>query len=81
VESNHITESEQIKRNVKHFAQAKSTPFVEGIFGQLLHPFQQNSFSESILSGTIDLSQVDVNDAIKACIREMRYAPGWNQHR
>lgn len=63
-------------RNSDHFAQVKDTLFVEGIFGEHLNPFQQNAFSESILQGTIDLEKYDLNEAIKACIREMQYADG-----
>ena len=37
--------SHLIRRNSDHFFQAKSSPFVEGIFGQDLPPFQQNDFS------------------------------------
>ena len=70
--------SHQIRRNSDHFFQAKSSPFVEGIFGQDLPPFQQNDFSESILKGTINLEHYDVNEAIKSCISEMRYAEGGN---
>ena len=55
-----------IWRNSDHFSQAKSAPFVEGFFGQELPPFQQNDFSESILKGTINLENYDVNEAIKA---------------
>lgn len=70
--------SHLIQRNSDHFSQAKSTTFVEGIFGQELPPFQQNDFSESILKGTTNLEYYDVNEAIKACISEMRYAEGEN---
>ena len=34
--------------NSQHFSQAENTPFVNGIFGKHLHPFQQNEFSEYI---------------------------------
>ena len=61
-------------RNSDHFAQVKDTLFVEGIFREHLNPFQQNAFSESILQGTIDLEKYDLNEAIKACIREMQHA-------
>ncbi len=53
-----------LNRNIAHFAQAKDTPFVEGTFGNHLHPFQQNDFSESILNGTtVDLTPFDINTA------------------
>ena len=68
--------SELLKRNQAHFAQAKDTPFVNGIFGQELHPFEQNSFSETILDGSVDLGKFDANEAIKACIKELSYASG-----
>ncbi len=68
--------SELIKRNITHFSQAKETPFVNGPFGNYVHPFEQNNFSESILDGSICLDSFDVNNAIKACIKEMVYAPG-----
>ena len=68
--------SELIKRNITHFSQAKETPFVNGPFGNYVHLFEQNNFSESILDGSICLDSFDVNDAIKACIKEMVYAPG-----
>jgi Reverse transcriptase (RNA-dependent DNA polymerase) len=65
-----------INRNIKHFSQAKDTPFVNGVFGQHLHPFEQNDFSESILNGEIDLSSFEINTAIQACIQTMKFAPG-----
>ena len=68
--------SELIKRNIAHFSQAKETPFVSGPFASHLHPFEQNDFSESILKGSVRLDSFNVNDAIKACIKEMAYAPG-----
>ena len=60
-----------LQRNMTHFAQARHTPFVEGCFGAVLHPLQYNSFSESILQGQVDLSEFNINSAIKACIQEM----------
>ncbi len=68
--------TEVIKWNTEHFAQAKETPFVNGVFGEYLNPFSQNSFSESILDGSIDSNKFEVSKAIQACTREMRYAPG-----
>ena len=65
-----------LDRNIAHFAQAKNTPFVNGVFGTHLHPFEQNAFSESILDGTVDLTNFDINDAIRTCVAEMQYPPG-----
>jgi hypothetical protein len=62
-----------LKRNQAHFAQAKETPFVNGVFGKEMNPFEQNNFSESVLDGSVDLSKFDVNEAIKACVREMSF--------
>ena len=59
-----------------HFAQAAHTPFVNGIFGKYLHPFEQKMFSEFIFEGTIDLKKYEVSSSIKRCIKEMRYALG-----
>ena len=64
--------------NSQHFSQAENTPFVNGIFGKHLHPFQQNEFSESILEGTIDLTRFEINSAIAACISEMKFPVGEN---
>jgi len=64
-----------LQRNMTHFSQAQHTPFVEGCFGAVLHPFQYNSFSESILQGKVDLSEFNINSAIKACMQEMAYPP------
>jgi hypothetical protein len=68
--------SEVIKRNIIHFSQAKNTPFVNGSFGNHLHPFGQNAFSESILQGKVDLDSFNVTEAIKACVKEMTFATG-----
>ena len=59
-----------LARNISHFAQAKDTPFVEGTLGQQPHPFEQNQFSESILHGTVDLSNLNLSASIHACIHE-----------
>ncbi len=64
-----------INRNIKHFAQAKSTPLLEGVFGSFLNPFDQNKFPEFILNGEINLETFDVNYATKTCVLEMTYAP------
>jgi hypothetical protein len=66
-----------LQRSSNHFSQAAYTPFVYGLFGQHLHPFQQNSSAESILQGTIDLpvTQFDANNAILACISDICYPP------
>ena len=64
-----------LNRNMTHSAQAQHTPFVERCFGAVLHPFQYNSFSESILQGKVDLSEFNINSAIKACIQEIAYPP------
>jgi hypothetical protein len=56
---------------LSHFAQAKDTPFVAGTLGQQLHPFEQNQFSESILNGTADLSNLHLSVSIHDCIHEM----------
>jgi hypothetical protein len=65
-----------IARNIKHFSQAKDTPFVTGNLGQYLHPFEQNHFSESILKGTVNLAHLPLNTSIHACINEMRFPLG-----
>jgi hypothetical protein len=44
--------------------------------GQQLHPFEQNQLSESILHGTVDLSNLNLSASIHACIHEMCYPPG-----
>ena len=49
---------------------------MNGVFGNYLHPFEQNSFSDSILDGSLELNNFDVSAAVKNCIREMTYAPG-----
>jgi hypothetical protein len=61
---------------LSHFAQAKDTPSVAGTLGQQLHPFEQNQFSESILNGTVDLSNLHLSASIHDCIHEMCYPPG-----
>ena len=63
--------SHLIQRNLIHFAQASQAPFVEGQCGQFFSPFQFNDFSKSILNGTVDLTHLDLNQASKACIREI----------
>ena len=65
-----------LTRNIKHFSQAKDTPFVNGALGQLLNPFEQNHFSESILQGTVDISHLSLSAPIQACIHEMQSPPG-----
>ena len=62
--------------NIKHFWQAKDTPFVTGNLGQYLHPFEQNHFSESILKGTVNLAHLPLNASIRAYINEMRFPLG-----
>jgi hypothetical protein len=62
--------------NIKHFSQAKGTPFVTGNLGQYLHPFEQNHFSESILKGTVNLAHLPLNASIRACINDMRFVLG-----
>ena len=62
--------------NIKHFPQAKDTPFVTGNLGQYLHPFEQNHFSESILQGTVNLAHLPLNASIHACINEMCFPLG-----
>ena len=64
-----------LAQNISHFSQAKDTPFITGSLGQLLHPFEQNQFSESILHGTVDLSNLTLSDSIHACIQEMCFPP------
>ena len=59
-----------LQQNMTHFAQAWHTLFVEGYFGAVLHPFQYKSFSESILQGQVDLSELSVNSAMQACIKK-----------
>ena len=59
-----------LNRNMTYSAQAQHTPFVERCFGAVLHPFQYNSFSESILQGQVDLSELSVNSAMQACIKK-----------
>jgi hypothetical protein len=61
---------------LSHFAQAKDTPFVAGTLGQQLHPFEQNQFSESILNGTVDLSNLHLSASIHDCIHEMCFPLG-----
>ena len=61
---------------LSHFAQAKDTPVVAGTLGQQLHPFEQNNFSESILHGTVGLSNLNLSATIHACIQEMCFPPG-----
>jgi hypothetical protein len=51
---------------LSHFAQVKDTPFVAGTLGQQLHPFEQNQFSESILHGTANLSNLNLSALIHA---------------
>jgi len=44
----------------------------EEIFSYLIQrTFQFDEFSKTILNGTVDLTHLDLNQAIKACIREM----------
>ena len=62
--------------NIKHFSQAKDTPFVTGDLGQYLHPFKQNHFSESILKGTVNLAHLPLNASICACIDKMCFPLG-----
>ena len=47
-----------------------------GTLGQQLHPFEQNQFSESILHGTADLSNLNLSAFICDCIHEMCFPPG-----
>jgi hypothetical protein len=49
---------------------------VAGTLGQQLHPFEQNQFSESILHGTEDLSNLHLSASIHDCMHEMCYPPG-----
>jgi hypothetical protein len=65
-----------IAGNIQHFAQAKGTPLVNGVFGSHLDPIEQNTFSDDILHSTVDLDAFDINEAIKACVMAMKYAPG-----
>ncbi len=65
-----------LERNIKHFSQAKNTPFVVGLFGQLVHPCEQKDFSEQILNRKAALNLFAVNVAIQACVQEMQFAPG-----
>jgi hypothetical protein len=65
-----------LARNLTRFAQAKDTQFVAGTLGQQLHPFEQNQFSEFILHGTADLSNLNLSASIHDCIHEMCYPPG-----
>lgn len=64
-----------LHRNSEHFSQAAITPFVNCIFGTHLRPFQQNDFSAAILHGTTDITSFKVNEALQACIQEMRCLP------
>ena len=75
-DSEEIFFSQILQQNIKHLAQASATSFVNDSFGELVHPFQFNEFSNSILCGTADISHVAANDAVWACIREMAYRPG-----
>ena len=65
-----------IAENIKHFSQAKDTPFVTGNLEQYLHPFKQNQLSESILQGTVNLAHLPLNASIRACINEMCFPLG-----
>jgi hypothetical protein len=65
-----------LAQNLTHFAQAKDTPFVAGTLGQQLHPFAQDQFSESILHGTVDLSNLHLSASMHDCIHEMCFPPG-----
>ena len=47
-------------------------------FGDHLHPFDQNSFSEFILDGSVKLDIFNINDEIKACLQEMQIPEGTN---
>ena len=44
-----------------------------GSVGQQLHPFEQNRFSEAILHGNADLTNLSLYDSIQACIHEMHF--------
>ena len=65
-----------LTRNIKHFSQAKDTPFVNGALGQLLNPFEQNHFSDYLLQGTVDISHLSIRASIQACIHTMQFPPG-----
>ena len=65
-----------LTRNIKHFSQAKDTPFIKGALGQLLNPFEQNHFSYSILQGPVDISHLSLSASIQACIHAMQFPPG-----
>ena len=47
-----------------------------GTLGQQLHPFEQNQFSESILHGTVDLSNLNLSASRHYCIQEKCFPPG-----
>ena len=42
----------------------------------LAHPFEQNRFSEAILHGNADLTNLSLNDSTQACIHEMQFPMG-----
>ena len=65
-----------LTRNIKHFSQAKDTPFVNGALGQLLNPFEQNQFSDSIIQGKVDISHLSLSASIQACTHAMQFPPG-----
>jgi hypothetical protein len=67
-----------LAQNLSHFTLTKDTLFVAGTRGQQLHPFEQNQFSESILDGTVDLSNFNLSVSICACMQEMCFPPGEN---
>ena len=68
--------SHLIRRNSDHFFQAKSSPFVEGIFGQDLPPFQQNDFSPEGLSLLPVTDDLPVNNTPGSSVKKMKFLNG-----
>jgi hypothetical protein len=62
-----------LSRNIQDLSQSKDTPFVTDSVGQQLHSFVQNQFSEAILHGNADLTNLSLYDSILACIHEMQF--------
>jgi hypothetical protein len=64
-----------IEQNKKQFSQAKDTPFIAGGLSAVIHPFQQNDITESILEGTFDPDPFDDDTIVREFVRALQY-PG-----
>jgi exonuclease III len=65
-----------LERNRKHFSQADGTPFTTAPLVDLFGRYGTNRMSEALLEGGIDVDKLDVDEATRKILKELRRFEG-----